>query len=526
MNDSKLYDVAIIGYGPTGAVAAALLGQAGLSVYVCDRLDSVYEIPRAVALDHEIMRVFQQIGIADAVRPFMEPFTDSEYLGADGQLIRRMTMLPPPYPQGYTPSLVFTQPEVERVLRARVAELPEVTVETGTEMQSIAQDEQGVWLRVATAGGEPRRVRARYVLACDGGNSSVRTQLDMPLDDLDFDEPWLVVDVRVNERGLHKLPQVSVQYCEPTRPCTLVLGPGNHRRFEISLLPGEDPEKVATPKATWRFLSRWLSPDDGELWRQSSYRFHALIATEWRSARVFLAGDAAHMQPPFLGQGMCQGIRDAANLSWKLSAVLRGEVTGDAAERLLNSYGAERSGHVRELTARIKSFGAVICERDLARARERDARMLAQGGGVVHDTPRQDILPHLERGMLAQHAQPGRGGLFPQPRVATDHGARLLDHVIGNGWRLMLSQRSFMPPNATRMPSGLQVVAFDQIQEADAVVADWFKQNDCLAALVRPDNYVYGTASHVGEIAALLAEAANAITCREMATGFDVIPTF
>ena len=313
------FDVAIVGYGPVGAVAAALLGQAGVSVFVCDQLPGVYEIPRAIALDHEIMRVFQQLGLVDAVLPFTEPFTPSEWFGASGQLIRRMTMVAPPYPQGYTPSLVFTQPPVERLLRARVAQLPNVTVALGTAMTSLAQDADGATLTLLAEGQAPRSVRASWVIGCDGGSSTVRSRAGIALDDLGFDEPWLVVDVHVNARGLARLPKTSVQYCEPERPCTMVIGPGNHRRWEISLKAGEDPRQVATPEGTWALLSRWLAPDEGLLWRQSSYRFHALVAQQWRAGRVFIAGDAAHMQPPFLGQGMCQGVRDAVNLAWKLT---------------------------------------------------------------------------------------------------------------------------------------------------------------------------------------------------------------
>ena len=154
--------------------------------------------------------------------------------------------------------------------------------------------------------------QARWLIGCDGGASAVRGNVGIELDDLDFDEPWLVVDVLVNHRGLAKLPTTSVQFCEPERPCTMVIAPGNHRRWEISLQSGEDPQQAATAEGTWNLLSRWLTPEDGSLWRQSSYRFHALVARHWRARRVFVAGDAAHMQPPFLGQGMCQGVRDPA----------------------------------------------------------------------------------------------------------------------------------------------------------------------------------------------------------------------
>jgi 3-(3-hydroxy-phenyl)propionate hydroxylase len=496
-----VYDVAIVGFGPSGVVAAGLLGQAGLKVYACDKLPGVYEIPRAVALDHEIMRVLQQLGVVDAVQPYTEPFTPSEYFGVDGQLIRRMTMVEPPWPQGYTPSMVFSQPPVERVLRERVAQMRNVRVELSTELVDVQQDAQGATLHVRAASEQLRSVRARYVIACDGGSSFVRTVLDLPLEDLDFDEPWLVVDVLVNERGLAKLPKVSVQYCEPERPCTLVIGPKNHRRWEISLQRGEDPKLAATPQRTWALLARWLTPRDGTLWRQASYRFHALVAQRWREGRVFLAGDAAHMQPPFLGQGMCQGIRDVANLSWKLISVLRGDVEGAAAEALLDSYGDERKAHVRELTSRIKGVGAVICERDPAKARARDAKLLADCGGAVQDTPRQDILPRLETGFLAAQETTGRGTLFPQPRLASS-GA-LMDHAVGGGWRLVFAADADVP---RELPAGVTVVALARTPEADGVVARWMHAHGCRAALVRPDHYVFGTARTAAESSQLLAE--------------------
>jgi 3-(3-hydroxy-phenyl)propionate hydroxylase len=485
-----VHDVAIVGYGPVGAVAAGLLAQAGLSVYVCDRLTGVYEIPRAIALDHEILRVFQQLGVVDQVLQHCEPFTNSEWFGADGQLIRRMTMLPPPHPQGYVPSMVFTQPPVERALRASVQALPGVTVEEGAECTAISQDAEGVTLTVA---GRP--VRARWAIAADGGSSAVRGMLGIGLDDLDFDEPWLVVDVRVNERGLAKLPTTSVQFCEPERPCTMVIGPGNHRRWEISLKPGEDPRQAATPDGTWALLSRWLTPEDGTLWRQSSYRFHALVAQRWRVGRVFLAGDAAHMQPPFLGQGMCQGVRDAANLAWKLAAVARGEVAGDAAQRLLDSYGEERSAHVRALTTRLKAIGAVICERDAAKARERDAQLLAACGGVVPDTPRQDVLPVLTGALLT--TTPGAGTLFPQPRL---QGGALMDARFGTGWRLVTDGAL-----AVDVPPGLTLIDLATMPETEGVVAIWLQRHGAHAAVVRPDHYTHGTAADGAGLQTLLA---------------------
>ena len=505
----RVYDVAIVGFGPSGAVAAGLLGLAGLSVYVCDRQRTVYAKPRAIALDHEIMRVFQQLGLADTVAEWAEPFTPSEYFGVDGQLIKRMTMVEPPYPLGHTPSMVFTQPCVERALRDRVAALPGVHVELGMELRSLAQDDAGVSLQLQGDDGQPHTVRARHVLGCDGATSSVRSLVGIVLEDLDFDEPWLVVDALVNARGLAKLPTTSVQYCEPQRPCSFVIGPKNHRRWEISLQPGEDLNVAATPERTWELLSRWLTPADGELWRQASYRFHALVAPTWRKRRVFIAGDAAHQQPPFLGQGMCQGVRDVANLAWKLIAVTRGEVTGRAAEVLLDSYGIERQQHVRELTHRIKDIGAVICERDARKARERDAALLASCGGVVKDTPRQDVLPRLERGFLAVQPSSARGTIFPQPRLEVGGAATvLMDERIGHGWRLVLDG-TWEAPVADE--PGVVGVRFGPgaLAEPNGVVEAWLRRHECHAALVRPDHYVFGVAATRAELAALLAERAD-----------------
>ena len=491
-----LFDVAVVGFGPSGAVAAGLLAGYGLRVFVCDKSRTVYDKPRAIAVDHEVLRVFQQLRVIDAVTPHVEPFTPSEYFGVDGQLIKRLTMVAPPYPLGYTPSNVFTQPPVEAALRAHVAEHPNAQVALGCEVTSLQQDADSATLHLRHDNGRIDTVRARYVIACDGASSSLRERVGIALEDLSFDEPWLVVDVLANERGLAKLPTTSVQFCEPERPCTMVIGPGNHRRWEISLNPGEDPIKACEPAETWKLLSRWLTPDDGELWRQASYRFHALVAQRWRAGRVFVAGDAAHQQPPFLGQGMCQGVRDVANLAWKLAAVLRGEVRGTAAEALLDSYGIERQQHVRELTSRIKAIGAVICERDPTKARERDARMLAECDGVVRDMPRQDVLPRLECGLLSPTAHAANGTIFPQPWIAQGDGRVRFDALAGDGWWLVLRSgvdRGALQPHAGLRLRTLQFGAL--FQETDGVAEAWFERHGCSAAIVRPDRYVYGVAA-------------------------------
>jgi 3-(3-hydroxy-phenyl)propionate hydroxylase len=520
--DGSSWDVVVVGFGPSGAVAAALLGKAGIRTLVVDRVDEVYPKPRAIALDHEIMRVFQNLGLAETIAPFCEPFTPSEYYGVDGQLIKRLATVEPPFPLGHTPSMVFTQPPVEAALRAHVRALPTVEVALGQRFTSVEQDKDGATVRFEDSAGRAASVRTRWVIGCDGASSAVREAAGITLEDLQFDEPWLVVDVQVNEQGLAKLPATSVQFCEPARPCTYVIGPGNHRRWEISLLPGEDPAYMATEEGAWSVLRRWIGPEDATLWRQASYRFHALVAREWRVGRVFIAGDAAHQQPPFLGQGMCQGVRDVVNLSWKLGAVLAGEVSGAAAEALLDSYTEERREHVRRLTTRIKEIGAVICERDVDAARARDAGLIAAAGGSIKTVARQDIIPPLAGGLLAegQGGASGAGTLFPQPRVDGPSGPVLLDDLAGTGWRIVTSRPlAQLPPGLAALAESLGMLVslpggapgFShtpqhlQAAECDGVLAGWFARHGCCAALVRPDHYVYGVAADGAALLALVA---------------------
>ncbi len=507
MSAGAPYDVAVVGFGPSGAVAAGLLGALGLRTYVCDRAREVYDKPRAIALDHEILRLFQQMGVLKAIEPHMEPFTDSVFYGVDGRVIKRMSTVPPPYPLAHTPSAVFTQPPVERILRAHAASFKQVRVDLGQTLAGLTQDASGVTLRLQSDRGQTRSVRARYVIACDGASSTVRGLTGLALQDLGFDEPWLVVDVLVNDRGLARLPVTSVQYCDPARPATMVIGPGRHRRWEISINPGEEPKQVATPEGTWALLKPWISPADGRLWRQASYRFHALVAREWRAGRVFLAGDAAHQQPPFLGQGMCQGLRDVGNLCWKLAAVIARQA-GDA---LLDTYGAERKGHVTELTTRIKGIGQIVGERDADRARARDQRLLAECGGVVRPTPRQDVQPALAQGLLSRAGHAVRGTLFPQPWLQGRGRAQRMDDVLGHGWRLLLAANAdagFEAAARAQAGAGLRVARLGApgFTEVDGVLAGWFHRHGVQAALVRPDHYVYGVSSTPAELASQFAD--------------------
>ncbi|MGM4964859.1 bifunctional 3-(3-hydroxy-phenyl)propionate/3-hydroxycinnamic acid hydroxylase MhpA [Tardiphaga sp. 1201_B9_N1_1] len=508
------FQVVVVGHGPSGAIAASLLGDRGIRTLAIDRQLEVYDKPRAIAIDHEILRLLDNLGAAERVLPYVAPFPASQHFGAKGQLIRRIDMVAEPYPLGYTPSMVFTQPPVEAALREHAAAYDSVEVELGTELLGFEQSTDRVTLHLRDDRGMTRAITADYVIACDGASSGTRQQLGIAFEDLVFDEPWLVVDLQVNDASLSKLPQTAAQFCDPSRPTTFIIGPGNHRRFEIMLLPGEDPREMETAAQVWRLLSRWITPDDAMLWRAASYRFHALVAQEWRCGRIFLAGDAAHQQPPFIGQGMCQGIRDVGNLVWKLDRVLRGQSNA----KLLDSYGEERGEHVRQLTSRIKAIGHVICERDPDAAAARDERILAEGGGQPRTITRQEIVPPLQTGLLAFPLCAAHGTLFPQPWIRTAEGRRRLDSVAGTGWRLVLDMRNELEPGPdlqaimTQLdirPIRIGPAADDVLTEEDGVLAAWFDHHDCRAAIVRPDHYVFGVASETSALDALLTDLAE-----------------
>jgi 3-(3-hydroxy-phenyl)propionate hydroxylase len=507
-------DVIISGLGPTGATLAGLLGQRGLSVAVFDRLPDLFPLPRAAGLDHEVMRIAQELGIADRVASHVAPYRASEYRGTQGQLIKRLDSAPPPFRLGWAPNFVFEQPAFEGALRARLAELPSVRLERSAEVISVGQDESGVWADVRLAGETATsRRHGRYLIGCDGGSSPVRKQLGIALEDLGFDEPWLVVDAIVNHDKLTQLPQTQVQYCEPERPCTYVVGVGNHRRWEIMLNPGESLSAEFPDEELWPLLERWLLPGEARLWRAAAYRFHGLVAKEWRRDRILLAGDAVHMTPPFMAQGMVQGMRDAANLAWKLERVIK----HGAPAALLDTYQQERRPHVTATTLAAMALGRVICERDPQRAAERDARLLADQNGVVKTTIRQNLIPGLGDGLIAS-GTPGAGTILPQPFVHASGFAGRLDDLTGRRVRVIAVEPLAPADKAALLealtPLGGVLVQLGVPEQSDGplvnavedegIMAAWLKSLNQRIAVARPDHYVYGTTTSATDAVALV----------------------
>ncbi|PIT00348.1 hypothetical protein TSA1_05945 [Bradyrhizobium nitroreducens] len=514
---SGVVDVAVVGMGPVGAILAALLGQKGISTVVFDKSDDIFPLPRAIAFDHEIMRVVQNLGLADAVHAYVVPYPRTEYHGVGGKLIACYEPLPPPYAQGWQPGFMFQQPPFERAIRLSLADIPTVDIQLGKTLEALTQHDDHVELSIIDGTEERQTLRARYVVGCDGGGSLVRKLIGSDFESLDFDEPWLVVDVLVDESGIGKLPRNVVQYCDPQRPATYVVGSGNHRRWEFMVLPGETAEEMNRDETIWRLLERWLTPEDGKLWRAATYVFHALVANGWRRDRVLLAGDAAHMTPPFMAQGMCQGIRDAANLAWKLELVLKGR----SGVELLDSYQHERRPHVRTTTETAKALGRIICELDPAKASERDARMLSEKGDPPAVQYRQSLIPGLMEGALCSEQGPPVGSRFPQPRIVSEAGIALLDDQVGAAFRLVIVPRvdlAEVPANLRQRLGaldGMILCLADEktsrpcgpgawtIVEADGLLAAWLRDHGLIAALVRPDHYVFAVARKASDLNAM-----------------------
>ena len=460
------HDVVIVGYGPVGAVLANLLGRDGLDVAVFEPTHDVYHLPRAAHFDDEVMRVFETLGLAEAMLPVTAPVLGMDFVAADGTTLFGFSAAERPRPHGWETGYMFRQPELERVLRAGVERWPTVQVHLGHQVTAL-DGPDGRLQVLDLASGAERTVRARYVVGCDGARSLVRKALGISLDDSGFDQPWLVVDTDLlNGTGAGTgaaLPERILQICDPARPATFVPSAGRHRRWEFMAVDGETPEELTDPATIARLLAPWVSVGrDVEVVRAAVYSFHALVAREWRRGNVLLAGDAAHQMPPFLGQGMCAGIRDAANLAWKLTLVVRGL----ADDGLLDTYQSEREPHVRAITDLAVSLGGIIQTTDAALAAERDAGFRSSDGA-----PPPAGLPRLGPG-LSHGDDPAVGRPFPQAHPGDDA-------TLGPGFAIV------GPLAATTAAAA----------DIESLGARAVPRPAATTTIVRPDRYTYAVAA-------------------------------
>ena len=521
------YDIIISGYGPAGATIANLMGKRGYSVAVIDQFEAIFDKPRAITADQEVMRVFQEIGLADEINASSTPHPGTDFVGMDGQVIKRFYPAPPPNQLAWEPTWMFVQPELEATLRKGVARFDNVTELLGHQLVRHEKRGDGVKVELLRLSDQQTvNLTGRYLLSCEGANSPIRLRENASVEDLAFDEWWIVVDMWI--RGPIELPERCVQYCRPSRPGTYIVGPDNLRRWEMKMLPGEDPQEfMKDPALVMKALSSFVDTTHLELCRIAVYRFHAVVVDDWRFDRVFLLGDSAHQMPPFLGQGLCAAVRDAVNLAWKIDGVERQGYS----QRILDTYGHERKKHVRTVVGHAKSFGLIIGELDEAKARKRDeelGELLASGKS---ETVRQKFIPGLETGALARNADgsllTGAGDLFVQPWVRQGDDWTRMDEVMPCGFWIAttpdMPTHEWSQSPAWRQMNGRTVVVHDNeftapkngdpqvlhVEEQGALFTDWLKQYNGVAVLVRPDHYVYGVAHSVQELKTLIDGAAK-----------------
>jgi 3-(3-hydroxy-phenyl)propionate hydroxylase len=343
-------DVVIIGGGPVGCLLSILLSDMGITNTVIERDKEPYQLPRAIVMDDEIQRMFHDHGMGSWLETHTSRLEAADFVDGNGAHILGAEV-PPMGLQGLPPVVVHYQPELDAMLRA----------------QSVARGAQAHWGQVATSLQDKgdrcvvtlddgTAYESRWVVGCDGASSWTRKQLGLRLEDLEFDQPWLVVDIELHDNAQVDLPLGVRQYCDAQRPATYVKGHRRYRRWEFQIQEHENAQQLNTEEGLWSLLSPWVTPADASIVRSAVYRFHAVVAPQLQKDNVFLAGDSAHQMPPFLGQGLNSGMRDAVNLAWKFAFVRRGL----ASEKILHTYTTERVPHVRSVVAHAADVGRLI----------------------------------------------------------------------------------------------------------------------------------------------------------------------
>jgi 3-(3-hydroxy-phenyl)propionate hydroxylase len=456
--------VVIVGAGPTGLTAATLLGQHGIECLVLDRWESVYARPRAVHLDDEVYRLLARLGVRDEFAAISRPCHGLRLLDRNMRVLAEFRRGPGRH--GYPEANMFDQPDLEAILRANLKKHSSVTLRGGAEVTGVTQDRAGV--RVLVNGSE--EVPAEYVLGCDGANSTVRAAIGATMRDLRFAQRWLVVDVNTDAdlaqwEGVH-------QVCDPVRAATYMRVGDTRYRWEFRLAPGETADHYRDPARLHPLIAPWtgaIPVEQLEIVRVAEYSFRAQIADRWRDGRVFLLGDAAHLTPPFIGQGMGAGLRDAANLAWKLAAVHAGTLP----DTVLDTYETERKPHAATMIRLAKLIGAAMTE-----------------GGHTGDVLRRVLAPLLARFVVLTSTTPPlrvsqRRGLAGRlcPNAPLADGTRFDDTAAGR-FALVTTHT---PPPAVRTELERRDIA---LVPADGDLRHWLRRGHATFAIVRPDGTV------------------------------------
>jgi 2-polyprenyl-6-methoxyphenol hydroxylase-like FAD-dependent oxidoreductase len=507
-----LLDVLVVGYGPVGQLLSLKLAQAGLRVGVVERWSTLFHAPRAVHYDHEIARIFQGAGVGDAMAAISDEPDAAELISGKGELLLSQHW-DGPGESGWPRANGFAQPELEAILHAAVERQPTAELWRGWKAEGLAQGPDHVALTVCrcdgtedAAAGDPgaerTMLRARWLVGCDGANSQVREWLGIPTTDLGFHYDWLVVNLRWKP-GFEGSFGGLRQTLYPGRPTTMTPAGRHRRRWEFMLMPGEDRQRMAEEATAWTLLEPFgVTPEMAVLERHAVYTFQARWADHWRVGRCLIAGDAAHLMPPFMAQGMCSGIRDAASLAWRLPMVLRHM----APPTLLDSYTTERLPHVKHLIRGSVANGRIFCMTHPIGWRLRDA-VVRLASRFPKLGPQPPSPGPLGPGMLRDD-DPQAGHLSFQGRVQAIGRDGRFDDVVGGGF--VLTGLGFDPAahlsDANRrwfseLGGVIAHIGPDgPVQDVDGGYAGAFARRGIVACLTRPDFYQFGTARVPAEV--------------------------
>jgi 3-(3-hydroxy-phenyl)propionate hydroxylase len=494
------YDVAIIGYGPTGATAANLLGQFGLKVAVIERDPDIYNRARAISTDEEVMRIWQRIGLAERLAADMLPDRPLTFVDSRGNTF--IELRAPSHGCGHPSQQFLYQPAVDTVLREGVDRFPNVDVLLSHECLRVLPTADDVELMLADLTTDTfTRIRASYVIAADGGSSPTRGQLGIGYTGRTYGERWVVIDTEVLEQwpGHDSLRF----HCDPVCPTVDCPTPLGHHRWEYPARSDTADAELTSDAAIWRMLHhQGITENHVRILRAVIYRHHVRVADRWRVGRVLLAGDAAHAMPPWIGQGMSAGVRDADNLCWKLAAVL----AGSAPDSLLESYQAERMPHVRKVTKRAVRVGRIITEPRpvLAALRNRVMRAVMKVPYLPAKLHGTMWIPdaRYRNGYLGSGA-PAVGWQLPQPWLIDEKGAGVrLDDVLLGQWALLYTDVEQPGSNAwtalgvnnIRLTGPEGYPARDTLVDGGGTLIGWLAGKGAAAVIVRPDGFVYAAA--------------------------------
>ncbi|GLO69969.1 3-(3-hydroxyphenyl)propionate hydroxylase [Phaeobacter inhibens] len=509
-------NVAIVGAGPVGTMLAILLGQKGKKVTLVERWTTHYGLPRAVTYDHEIARILASLGIDSETDPAINCHDELYYWrnrdGKDLQIVDWQSQSA----SGWRVRYWFNQPLLEKRLLKIAGDIPAITILRGWDGIALEQDDDGVSLSLKQnpeefgPDGERKEIRAKFVVGTDGANSFVRESLGIENEDKGYFFDWLILDMLPGFDYCASRPNDPAQWqlCDPARPTTIVPGgPGpveggpDRRRWEFMVLPGESVEDVQKEENAWKLLQPWgLTPKNSELERAAVYRFQARWAKAWHRGRCLIGGDAAHLMPPFAGEGMCAGLRDAVAMGWRLNAILEGKTGLEA----LESYSSERIEHAKHYINFSQELGSIICISDEKEAADRDAHMIADLEARDNKPVPTDIC-HLGQGAWCDESAHA-GELSVQGVVEHNGNKGRFDQAVGQGWVLIGYEADPLAALTETQRAqlgkldgfGVQVGApggAHDVIDIEGTYKNWLEDIDAKYVLVRPDFYVAVTAN-------------------------------